>query len=69
MVWLQQRDKKESSRCECCKVYVMGGQFYWWHSHPALPQKHFEPMLICSKCAKREAGVKGFKKLKEEKFI
>ena len=57
--WLEPRGRKESRPCECCKEYRMGGQFYDWHSHPALSSTHVrEPIIICTKCAKREGATK-----------
>ena len=62
-LWFKQRDNKEYRDCECCKD-VGWGQFYIWHCHPALPADR-EPLIICTKCTKRELGKKKFKVLKE----
>ena len=56
--WLSLRDKKETRVCFSCGSYKMRAQFYNWHSHPALKSLLGNNLngIICSKCAKREAG-------------
>tara|TARA_Y100000401_G_scaffold55907_1_gene44275 strand:+ start:18996 stop:19205 length:210 start_codon:yes stop_codon:yes gene_type:complete len=69
MLWLKQRDSKEHRQCETCKN-VAYGQYYYWYSHPALGNiVDREPLVICSKCTRREAGKNYYKKLIEEKQL
>ena len=63
-LWFRQRDRKESRSCQTCREYKMGGQFYDWYGHPALSHTYSMGVLVmCTKCAKRELGPVGFKKL------
>ena len=71
-IWFKQRDSKETRKYEACKEYVTYGQFYDWYSHPALSNliKREKPLIICTKCTKRETGGKKlYKKLLEVKQV
>ena len=65
--WLLPRDKKETRTCFSCSTYKMNAQFYEWYPHPAIQSFMGDEIkgIICSPCAKREAGARYFKKLKE----
>ena len=65
--WLLPRDKKETRTCFSCGVYKMRAQFYNWYSHPALANVLGNKLngIICSNCAKREAGLKNWKRVKD----
>ena len=64
--WLSQRDKKETRTCFSCSSYKMRAQFYNWYSHPALINTLGNKLngIICSNCARREAGSKHWEKVK-----
>ena len=64
--WLSPRDKKETRACFSCKDYKVRAQFYYWYSHPALTNVLGNNLngIICSNCAKREAGSTRWKKVK-----
>ena len=64
--WLLPRGKKETRTCFSCGTYKMRAMFYEWYSHPALKSildNEFNG-IICSKCAKREAGSHRWKEIK-----
>ena len=63
--WLLRRDKKETRACFSCSTYKMKGQFYEWYSHPALKTILGNNLIgiICSNCAKREAGSHRWKEI------
>ena len=63
--WLSPRDKKETRTCFSCGSYKMRAQFYDWYTHPALISILGSNLngIICSNCARREAGTKHRKKL------
>jgi hypothetical protein len=68
--WFIARDSKESRSCETCREYKMRGQFYDWYGHPALSSTYkIEKLVMCGNCAKREVGLKGFRKLNIEGAI
>ena len=64
--WLLPRDRKEARTCFSCGDYKMRAQFYDWYSHPALTNVLGNKLngIICSNCAKREAGSKYWKEIK-----
>ena len=64
--WLSPRDKKETRTCFSCGSYKMRAQFYNWYSHPALASILGNKLngIICSNCARREAGSKYWKDIK-----
>ena len=64
--WLLLRDKKETRTCFSCGSYKMRAQFYDWYSHPALTSVLGNKLngIICSNCARREAGSRYWKKVK-----
>ena len=66
--WLSPRDKKETRTCFSCGSYKMRAQFYDWYSHPALVNVLGNKLngIICSNCAKREAGSRYWKAVKDK---
>ena len=64
--WLLPRDKKETRTCFSCGSYKMRGQFYEWYTHPALQSTLGGKLngIICSNCARREAGSRYWKEIK-----
>ena len=64
--WLSRRDKKETRTCFSCGSYKMSAQFYYWYSHPALKSILENKLngIICSNCAKREAGSNNWEDVK-----
>ena len=56
--WLSPRDKKETRVCFSCGTYKMKARFYDWYAHPGLTSILGQKLhgVICSSCAKREAG-------------
>ena len=65
--WLLPRGKKETRACFSCDTYKMRAQFYEWYPNPALKTILGTNLngIICSNCAKREAGSKYWKKIKD----
>ena len=65
--WLLPRGKKETRACFSCSAYKMRAQFYNWYSHPALTNVLGNKLngIICSNCAKREAGSKHWERVKD----
>ena len=63
--WLLPRDKKENRVCFSCGDYKIRAKFYEWYSHPSLKNILDEKLngIICSKCAKREAGSRLWNKM------
>ena len=63
--WLLPRGKKETRACFACGTYKMKAQFYEWYPHPALKTILGGKLngIICSKCARREAGSKYWKEM------
>tara|TARA_B100001094_G_C18168156_1_gene793422 strand:- start:1749 stop:1970 length:222 start_codon:yes stop_codon:yes gene_type:complete len=51
---------KGSFKCECCKSYKMGGEQYKWILFYSKKE-----LLICKKCALREAFGTDYKKNKK----
>ena len=65
--WLLQRDKKETRTCNSCGSYKMRATFYNWSHHPAISFMGDERIgVICTPCAKREAGSRLWGKMKNE---
>ena len=64
--WLSRRDKKETRTCFSCSVYKMRAQFYEWYSHPSIENILGNKLngIICSNCAKREAGSRNWNIIK-----
>ena len=64
--WLLLRDKKETRTCFSCNTYKMRAQFYDWYSHPAITNILGNKLngIICSNCAKREAGSRNWNIIK-----
>ena len=63
--WLLPRDNKETRACDSCGTYKRYSQFYNWHHHPALSFLGEGRIgVICVLCAKREAGSKQWKRIK-----
>ena len=64
--WLLPRGKKETRTCFSCGIHKMRAQFYDWYSHPALTSVLGNKLngIICSNCARREAGSRYWKELK-----
>ena len=55
--WLSPRDNKETRTCYSCGKYKMSSKFYDWYHHPALHFLGRERIgVVCTPCAKREAG-------------
>ena len=54
--WLLPRDRKETRVCFSCGAYKMKSIFYEWYTHPSLAIGNELHGIICSSCAKREAG-------------
>ena len=67
--WLLPRDKKETRACFSCGTYKMKARFYEWYSHPALANILGNNLngIICSSCAKREAGSNFWEDIKYER--
>tara|TARA_Y100000310_G_C20018265_1_gene506192 strand:- start:276 stop:491 length:216 start_codon:yes stop_codon:yes gene_type:complete len=67
--WLSLRGKKETRTCFSCGSSKMTAQFYDWYSHPALTSILGNNLngIICSNCARREAGSKNWKEIKDGK--
>ena len=66
-VWLSLRGDKETRTCFSCGTYKMRAKFYDWYHHPALKFMGEERIgVICTPCAKREAGSKGWKIIQDE---
>ena len=65
--WLSPRDRKETRACFSCGTYKMRAQFYDWYSHPALSDALGNELngIICSNCARREAGSRNWKEIKD----
>ena len=65
--WLLPRDKKETRACDSCNTYKMKAIFYDWYHHPSLSFLEDEKIgVICTPCAKREAGSSRWKGIKNE---
>ena len=64
--WLSPRGKKETRACFSCKDYKVAAQFYDWYTHPALISILGNKLngIICSNCARREAGSRHWKDVK-----
>ena len=63
--WLLPRDRKETRVCDSCGSYKMKAKFYDWFHHPSLTFMEDERIgVICTPCAKREAGSKLWKRMK-----
>ncbi len=55
--WLLPRDDKETRTCDSCGTYKMSAIFYDWFHHPSLTFiDNCRIGIICTPCAKREAG-------------
>ena len=55
--WLLPRDEKETRTCDSCSSYKMKAKFYDWFHHPSLSfMEDGRIGVICTPCAKREAG-------------
>ena len=64
--WLSRRDKKETRTCDSCGTYKMMARFYDWLHHPSLSFLEDERIgVICTPCAKREAGSKLWETVKD----
>ena len=65
MKWLLQRGRKETRTCDSSGDYKMKANFYDWHHHPALIFLGRGRLgVICTPCAKREAGSSNWKTIK-----
>tara|TARA_Y100001938_G_C8021624_1_gene395640 strand:+ start:217 stop:441 length:225 start_codon:yes stop_codon:yes gene_type:complete len=69
--WLSLRGNKETRVCDSCGTYKLKAIFYNWYNHPALKgvfrNKYSEVErigVICTPCAKREAGSNNWDKIK-----
>ena len=64
--WLSRRGKKETRTCFSCSAYKMRAQFYDWYSHPSLTSILGNKLngIICSNCARREAGSRNWNIIK-----
>ena len=63
--WLSLRGDKETRTCDSCGNYKMKSNFYNWHHHPSLTFLGEGRIgVICTPCAKREAGSKGWERIK-----
>tara|TARA_Y100000310_G_scaffold240377_1_gene244206 strand:+ start:209 stop:424 length:216 start_codon:yes stop_codon:yes gene_type:complete len=67
--WLSPRDSKETRTCFSCGLYKIRAKFYNWYPHPALLGILGNKLtgIICSKCARREAGSKYWKEMEDER--
>jgi|19_taG_2_1085344.scaffolds.fasta_scaffold45347_3 hypothetical protein len=66
--WLSPRGKKETGVCTSCGTYKMKALFYNWFHHPALKFLGEGRIgVLCTPCAKREAGSNEWKKVKSGK--
>tara|TARA_Y100000310_G_scaffold334134_1_gene413151 strand:+ start:97 stop:303 length:207 start_codon:yes stop_codon:yes gene_type:complete len=62
--WLSLRGDKETRTCFSCGTYKMRAKFYNWYHHPALSfMEDGRIGVICTPCAKREAGSKLWKEM------
>ena len=63
--WLLPRDRKETRACDSCGAYKISAKFYDWFHHPSLSFLGGGKIgVICTPCAKREAGSKFWKEIK-----
>ena len=66
--WLSLRDNKETRACDSCGTYKMRAMFYDWYHHPSLSfMEEGKIGVICTPCAKREAGSKAWEIMKNER--
>ncbi len=61
--WLEPLgNRKQRLRCEACKEYSYS-VFFLWYTHPSISSFYTrDPLTICTRCCKREAGVEYYKK-------
>ena len=65
--WLSLRDSRETRACDSCGAYKMRAKFYNWYHHPSLSFMEDERIgVICTPCARREAGSSMWKAIKDE---
>ena len=65
--WLSLRGDKETRACDSCGKYKMKAKFYNWHHHPSLSFMEDERIgVICTPCARREAGSSIWKVMQDE---
>ena len=65
--WLLPRDRKETRTCDSCGSYKMRAKFYNWNHHPSISfMGDGEIGVICTPCAKREAGSRLWRTIKSE---
>ena len=63
--WLSQRDEKETRTCDSCGNYKIMSRFYNWYHHPAIKFIGEGRIgVICTPCARREAGSKHWLRIK-----
>ena len=63
--WLSPRDEKETRTCDSCSVYKMRAKFYDWFHHPSLSFTEDGRIgVICTPCARREAGSRHWDSIK-----
>jgi hypothetical protein len=63
--WLLRRSKKESRACYSCGNYKMQSIFFDWHHHPSLKFLGEGRIgVICTPCARREAGSRNWSRVK-----
>ena len=63
--WLLRRGRKESRACYSCGTYKMQAIFFDWYRHPAINVEDEKIGVICTPCAKREAGSRNWKRINE----
>jgi|TARA_Y100000401_G_scaffold108354_1_gene103558 hypothetical protein len=65
--WLEPIGKhKQHLRCDACKQYLFS-VFFLWYSHPSIAHlSKGDPLTVCTKCCKREAGNEYYNKKMEE---
>ena len=65
--WLSPRGDKETRTCDSCGSYKMRAKFYDWYHHPALSFLEDERIgVICTPCARREAGSNNWVLLRDQ---
>ena len=65
--WLLPRGDKETRTCDSCGSYKMRAKFYNWYHHPALSFLEDERIgVICTPCARREAGSNNWVLLRDQ---
>ena len=64
--WLEPVGKKQYRQCDACKKSSFC-VFFLWYSHPSLSKFHVrDPLIVCTRCCKREAGDDYYKKKLKE---